>query len=81
MSAKRDPICDALGWKFDGVLVYRTGVRGWSVCVGDAVHTSLKDLPLEDIPLCLATHADAPEGSPIYDVDLPYLSKRLELGI
>lgn len=78
---ERDEICDALGLELDDGC-YSIQLRSlWAVHVNGPVLTLLRALPLDSIPLELARRSGYLQGSFGRCFEVPYLCKRLELGI
>lgn len=91
----RDKICEALGWEYTATEVCQGGPYytpsqvsrpgGWSIYEYIYI-PALMDIPLDTIPLVLASGTLPVQGffmgdSFFPDVVVPYLSKRMELGI
>lgn len=93
---EHDRITEALGWVFDPVTgeysakpVPRSGstrAHPWHFPHTDRWLQDLRDVPLEEVPLRMASGYDSFPGYGLSgiasrDLAVPYLSKRLELGI
>lgn len=56
----------------------------WALIVDQARYRAITSVPLEGIPLLLVLRVQASEAavtSAIDDIDIPYLTRRMELGI
>lgn len=78
-----DEICEALGWSVvDGYYGVPSPWRStWNISEADPQLCLIRLLPLSQLPLEIAKRSGAEPGTVTYDMVIPYLSKRLEMGI